>query len=126
MLVVDAVGDEQLAEELNRAGVDGVRFATLRFTPTYSTFKDKECQGVGLVLTGREQLPSVDLGIVLALTLQRLYPNDFALGKINSLLQRPETIEAIRAGKSLAEIKQSWADELELFKKRREPYLLYR
>ena len=46
------------------------------------------------------------VGIVLALTLQRLYPNDFALEKVQRLLQHQPTIDAIKAGKTLAEIKQ--------------------
>ena len=33
---------------------------------------------------------------------------------------------AIKAGKSLAEIKQSWSADLEKFKNRREQYLLYK
>ena len=68
----------------------------------------------------------MDIGLVLALTLQRLYPKDFALEKISHLLQDPATIEAIKAGKSIAEIKQTWAAEIDAFKKRRAQYLLYK
>lgn len=120
------VDAERLAAELNAAGLPGVRFNPTHYTPTYSTFKDKPCSGVNLGLVDREHLPSVDLGIQLALTLQKLYPKDFALDKLNSLLQHPPTIQAIRAGKSLQEIKQAWAAELDAFKKRREAYLLYK
>jgi uncharacterized protein YbbC (DUF1343 family) len=70
-------------------------------------------------------LQSVDAGILIAQTLQRLYPKDFALAKVDRLLQERETIEAIKAGKPLGEIKQRWAVELEAFKKRRAQYLLY-
>ena len=68
----------------------------------------------------------LELGIVLALTLQRLYPNDFALEKVQRLLQHQPTLDAIKAGKTLAEIKQLWATDLEEFKKRREKFLIYR
>jgi uncharacterized protein YbbC (DUF1343 family) len=115
----------QLAKELTGAGLPGIRFIPVRFTPTYSTFKEKACAGVAFVITDRDKLNAVDLGLELALTLQRVYPNDFALTKVNTLLQHTTTIEAIKAGKSLAEIKQAWAAELAAFKKRREPFLLY-
>jgi len=119
------IDDVRLAAELARANLPGVRFVPMRFTPTYSTLKGQPCAGVGFVITDREKLNAVDVGLTLALVLQRLYPNDFALAKLNTLLLRPATIEDIRAGKSLAEIKQTWAAELAEFKKRRAPFLLY-
>src|SRR5438034_98093 len=115
-----------LAVELNRAGLPGVRFVPIRFTPKASVFKDKQCGGVSIVVTDRDALKAVDVGIVLALTLQRLYPNDFALEKVQRLLQHQPTIDAIKVGKTLAEIKQLWATDLEEFKKRREKFLIYR
>jgi uncharacterized protein YbbC (DUF1343 family) len=120
------IDDVTLATDLNRAGLPGVRFVPVRFTPTASTFKDKECGGVALIITDRHRLNSVDLGLALALTLQRLNPDDFALGKLQALLQDRSTVEAVRAGKPLAEIRQAWADDLEAFKKRRAQYLLYK
>jgi hypothetical protein len=63
--------------------------------------------------------------MVLALTLQRLYPGQFALPKLNTLLQHPATMESIKAGRSHVEIKKSWAEELAAFQKRRRRFLLY-
>ena len=120
------VDDVRLAAELNRAGLPGVRFVPIRFSPKASVFKDKPCGGVSIVVTDRDALKAVDVGIVLALTLQRLYPNDFALEKVQRLLQHQPTLDAIKAGKTLAEIKQLWATDLEEFKKRREKFLIYR
>jgi uncharacterized protein YbbC (DUF1343 family) len=103
-----------------------VRFVPIRFTPGASTFKGKPCGGVYIVLTERERFQAVDAGITIALTLQRLYPKDFALDKINTLLQHAETIAAIKAGKAPAEIKQSWSVALAEFKNRRQPFLIYK
>jgi uncharacterized protein YbbC (DUF1343 family) len=119
------IHDVPLAKELTRAELPGIRFVAVRFTPTYSTFKDKPCAGVAFVITDRDKLNAVDLGLELALTLQRLYPDDFALAKVNTLLQHTTTIDAIKAGKTRGEIKQAWAAELAAFKKRRKPFLLY-
>jgi len=120
------VDDLVLASELNQARLAGVRFVPIRFTPTYSTFKDQECAGAAIVITDRDKLQSVDLGIVIALTFQRLYPKDYALDKTKSLLREPATLEAIRNGASLASIKKEWSGDLEQFKKRRKNFLLYK
>jgi uncharacterized protein YbbC (DUF1343 family) len=119
------IDDVKLAAELNRAGLSGVSFFPIRFTPTYSTFKDQPCAGVAMSVTQRDRLATVDVGILIALTLERLYPKEFALAKVNRLLQDNGAIEAIKAGKSLAEIKQPWTADLDAFKKRRVQFLLY-
>ncbi|HEY2951363.1 MAG TPA: exo-beta-N-acetylmuramidase NamZ domain-containing protein [Verrucomicrobiae bacterium] len=120
------IDDVQLAAELNGAGLPGLRFVPVRYTPTASTFKEKPCGGVAMVVVDRERLQSVDVGLVIALTLQRLYPKDYALDKISHLLLHRETLEAIRACKSLSDIKQTWAADLAEFNQRREKYLLYK
>ena len=125
LIAAPYINDVRLARELTDARLPGVSFLPLRVTPTYSTFKDKPCAGVAFVIHDRDQLDAVDLGLTVALILQRLYPNDFALKKLNTLLQHEPTLEAIKAGKPLAEIKQVWSAELADFKKRRRPFLLY-
>jgi uncharacterized protein YbbC (DUF1343 family) len=120
------IDDLDAAEQLNRAGLPGITFVPIRFTPTASTFKDKACGGVSMLVTDRNRLKPVDLGITIGLVLQRLYPNDYAINKPINLLTSKPTLEAIKRGDSLIAIKQSWAADLEAFKKRREPFLLYK
>ena len=119
------VKDRALAAELNRAGLPGIRFVPIRFTPTASTFKDRKCGGVYMVVTDREACPVVDVGIVLALTLQRLHGAEFALNKLSPLLQHPATLEASHAGRTLSEIKALWGTDLGEFMARRGSFLLY-
>ena len=120
------IDDMLLAAELNKAGLPGVRFLPIRITPTYSTFKDKECGGAVIIITDRDKLDAVDVGITIALTLRRLYPNEYALDKISHLLRHAPTQAAIQAGRPLKEIKESWAAELREFKKRRAAFLIYK
>lgn len=120
------IDDVKLAAELNRAWLPGVRFVPLRFTPAASTFKDKACGGVAIIVTDRDRLRAVDTGIALAKVLHEHYPEQFALEKVNTLLQHRSSIESIKSGQSLATIKQAWVTDLEEFKKRREKYLLYK
>lgn len=120
------IDDIQVAEELNRAGLPGITFVPVRFTPTASTFKDKPCSGASMFITDRRRLNAIDVGITIGLVLQRLYPNDYALNKPINLLTSKPVLEAMKRGDSLIAIKQSWASDLEIFKKRRQQYLIYR
>jgi len=120
------VDAEKLAAELNGAGLDGVRFTAASFTPDASVFKNQRCSGVSIVLTDRNRFNSVDTGITAALILQRLNAPDFALDKFNTLLRSSETVDAIRAQKSLSDIKAAWEPALEEFKTRRAKYLIYK
>lgn len=120
------IDDLVFTAELNKFDLPGVRFVPVRFTPTYSTFVDKECGGASIVILDRDKLASVDVGLAIALTAQRLYPKDYALDKVQPLLRDQKIIAAIKAGTPLASIKKSWATELDQFKKRRARYLIYK
>jgi uncharacterized protein YbbC (DUF1343 family) len=119
------IDDVSFAASLNRAGLDGLRFVPMRFTPSASTFKGKACGGAAMIVTDRERCRPVEVGLAIALVTQRLYPREFALEEVQRLLQQRQTVEAIKAGKTIEEIKRSWAAELDDFKKRRAKYLLY-
>jgi uncharacterized protein YbbC (DUF1343 family)/CubicO group peptidase (beta-lactamase class C family) len=119
------IDDLKFTVELNRFGLAGVRFVPVRFTPTASTFKDKPCGGASIVVTDREKLQAVDFGLAIGLAAQKLYPKDFALQKVQTLLQHSNTLQSIKAGKPISQIKAAWDDELTEFKRRRQKYLLY-
>jgi uncharacterized protein YbbC (DUF1343 family) len=120
------IDDLALAAELNKAQLPGVRFVPIRFTPTYSTFKDRECGGAAIVITDRDKLQAVDVGFAIALAVQRLYPKEYALDKVQPLLRDKALVEAIKTGETLASLKQRWASDLEQFMQRRARYLLYK
>ena len=113
------------AAEMNRAGLAGVRFEPVTFTPTASVFAGKECRGVRFVLTDRVAFRASELGVALAVILHRLAPGELHLERLERLLVNPEILTAIRAGRSLAEIQKLWMPDLKQFEERRRPYLLY-
>jgi uncharacterized protein YbbC (DUF1343 family) len=57
--------------------------------------------------------------------LYRIYPDDLPIDKMAHLLLHPPTMEAIKAGKPLKEIRAGWQKELDEFQKRRAKYLIY-
>jgi uncharacterized protein YbbC (DUF1343 family)/CubicO group peptidase (beta-lactamase class C family) len=120
------VDDLKLAAELNRAGLTGVRFVPVRFTPNNREFKGQLCKGVNIILTDRDKCDVVDVGITIALKLQELYPEKFGLEKFDRLLVHKPTVDAIREGKALSSIKAEWQTDLERFRQRREKYLFYK
>jgi len=67
----------------------------------------------------------VDVGLQLAKTLYRLYPNDFDPEKMSNLLRHTPTIEAIKGDKSLRQIRENWRGEIDDFLKIRAKYLMY-
>lgn len=119
------VDDLRLSHELNKLGLPGLRFVPVRFKPTASVFKDESCGGVQLIITDRETLKPVAAGVAIAVTFQKLYPKEFALTKVNTLLNHTKLLEQIREGKDWRLITESWAKEAAAFTKRRESVLMY-
>jgi uncharacterized protein YbbC (DUF1343 family)/CubicO group peptidase (beta-lactamase class C family) len=114
-----------LARTLTAMSLPGIRFEAVEFTPASSNFAKQHCGGVRLLITDRNALRPVAMGVALALALHRLYPSEFALDKVEPLLRDPATLEAIRADKPLSEIVAMWRDDEAAFAARRAKYLLY-
>jgi uncharacterized protein YbbC (DUF1343 family) len=113
------------AAALNAAGVPGVRFIPIRFTPTRSVFEGESCGGVNLLVTDRDALDSVRAGLALAIELRRSYPGEWRPGKLLTLLANQAAYDAILAGGKYAEIAARWQADLDEFAARRARVLLY-
>ena len=128
------IDGQKLAAKLNARKIPGVRFDAVKFTPAMDfypgpaaslKYKDKECGGVRAILTDRARCPVLDIGVELALAVHGLYPDKFKVEEMGRLLGDDETLNAIKAGESLAQIKARWAAGLAKFDARRKPALLY-
>jgi uncharacterized protein YbbC (DUF1343 family)/CubicO group peptidase (beta-lactamase class C family) len=116
----------ELADYLNRRFVPGVRFVPVRFTPREGLHKGVACEGAALVITDRWALNSMLMGMEIAAALWKLYPADFKLEKIITLVGNAATLDRLKKGDPPDRIVNDWADDLETFKKMRAKYLLYR
>ena len=116
----------QLAETLNARAIPGVRFYPVRFTPLSSKYAKEECQGVFLVVTDRQALRPVRLGVELASALNRLYGSKFELESAERLFGSHEGLARIRAGEDPAVIASSWGAAEGRWRLLRAKYLLYR
>ena len=116
---------KELAEYLNGRKIQGVRFIPVNFIPKSNRFENQLCHGIQIVLTDRQALDSPALGVEIASTLYRLYPNDFHLDKTLRLIGSREVLDAIKDGQDPNSIVQNWQAPLEQFLKIRSKYLLY-
>jgi uncharacterized protein YbbC (DUF1343 family)/CubicO group peptidase (beta-lactamase class C family) len=115
----------QLAAYLNARLIAGVRFIPTEFTPTSNTYAGKLCGGVQIVVVNRETLDAPELGMELAVALRKLFPGDFDLLKMNTLLANQSAFLALQAGQDPRRIAEDWRDGIERFLVVRTKYLLY-
>lgn len=114
-----------LAHYLNERQMSGVRFVPVNFTPSASVYADQQCSGINLIVTDRDALDSPELGLELASALQKLYPAQFKITGVDTLMVNKSSLAAIAAGVDPRMIAESWQDEIEQFEKTRTKYLIY-
>ena len=114
-----------LARELDRAGLPGLRVYPVTFTPDSSRFAGQLCHGVFFVVTDRDALRPVRLGLEVAAALHRLHGNAFELDAVARLFGSRAMLARIRAGDPTWEIAAGWDDGAAAWRRLSAPYLLY-
>jgi len=115
-----------LAEYLNRRMLPSVRFVAVEFTPQKPyPYGGEVCHGVQIVVTDRNVLDGPELGIEMAAALHRLYPQQFALDKINTLLANGQVLGELESGDDPERIAEGWRPGVEKFEQERAKALLY-
>ena len=119
------IAPRALAGALNAEGLPGVRFVPFWFTPKASVFSGEACGGVQILITDRDRLNAVQVGLTLAVVLRRLYPDDWQPDKLRTLLVSARAQEALTAGASYADMADGWAGALSGFEARARAMWLY-
>jgi uncharacterized protein YbbC (DUF1343 family) len=114
-----------LATALRAAELPGVAFVPVVFTPTASKFRSERCSGVHVLVTDWKTFQPVRTGLHVACALRRLFGDKWDTKKLDWLLKHPPTRDAILAGTPAEAIVATWQQELDLFRLRRKPFLLY-
>jgi uncharacterized protein YbbC (DUF1343 family) len=115
----------KLAAALARQDLRGVRFVPLQHTPTFSTHKDKVCDGVQILVDDWSRFQPLRTGLAIACELRRLYPDDWKVERYDTLLSNRATFESLKKGGTWQELEKGWQSELAKFEERRKQYLLY-
>jgi len=116
---------KELASYLNARNIGGVRFVPTSFTPTAGPYARRECFGVNILVTNREQLDAPQLGLELVAALHKLYPLGYDLAHMNGLLLNKADFTAVEAGEDPNRIREGEREKLEQFLLLRTKYLLY-
>jgi len=115
-----------LAAALNARAVPGIRFYPVSFTPAAGAkLGGQVCNGVFVIVTDRERLRPVRVGLEMASALSRLYGAQFRLEDAALLFGSKAMLERVRAGEDPAAIAASWIADEAKWRATRAKYLLY-
>jgi uncharacterized protein YbbC (DUF1343 family) len=115
----------EFAAFLNRRAIPGVRFEPEKFTPDSGLYKGELCEGLRLVLTDRDRLQAMRLGIEIASALGKLYPGKFDTAKMIELVGNAQAVRKLVEGGDPSAIEAGWTKDVEAFRRIRMRYLLY-
>lgn len=120
-----------LARRLNALHLPGVYFRATRFKPYYSVFKGEMCYGVQIHIVDAKAFHPFETGLYMLKFLYDLYPqhspfvNEKRLSSFHKTAGSDQIYSDVLEGKSIAEMRAGWKDELKEFLKIRKKYLLY-
>lgn len=117
---------EALTTKLRAMSVPGVTFEPTRFLPQSSMYRGKDCTGIRIRVTDRAHYEPVRTAISIAIALREIHPRTWEFEHVDRLLQSKAAMDAIRDGRSIADIEATWTSDLARWKTRREQFLLYR
>jgi uncharacterized protein YbbC (DUF1343 family)/CubicO group peptidase (beta-lactamase class C family) len=120
------INSRKLAQTLNARFLPGIRFVPVDFTPQAPyPYGNQLCHGIELIVTDRNVLDTPELGLEIASALHKLYPDQYELSRIDTLLANREVLEALISGRDPQRIAEDWQESLRNFEIQRKPYLLY-
>ena len=119
---------ERLSRVLNEKHLAGVRFRPVHFTPTFSKYEGKPCNGVEVHVMDRDAFNPVVVGLTVIATIHDLYPRQFAFNAsdFDRLVGNDWVRQDIEKGVPVSEMQRRWKADLSQFEKVRQKYLLYK
>jgi uncharacterized protein YbbC (DUF1343 family) len=120
------IKSEELLAELKRRSISGVTFEAKTFTPKTGPYAGEKCEGVGLTVADRDGFRSMLMGLEIAEALHKLYPQQFQIAKMITLLGSQSTVERLGRGDDPKAIVAVWDSDLAKFRAMRAKYLIYR
>ena len=113
------------AQALAEAGLEGVEFVPLYFTPDSDKLEGEKCGGVHILVDNMKKIHSVKLGLTLVSVLHRLYPDQFELDKVLIILGNARAMQILESGEGPMEVLEETRTEIERFLVRRKHALIY-
>lgn len=119
------INAQNYADQLNAAGLAGVQFKPMMFTPTTSNFAGQLCGGVQVVVTNRDTLDPLRMGLVMLKTAYTMYPTQTTITSYAATLMATPSLDSRLRTESVDSIMSGWTSTYSQFMTLRAKYLLY-
>lgn len=128
------VDGSRWAERLNAAGLPGVSFEAVTFTPraipnvtNNPKYRDQECFGISIRVSDRDRFEPVRSGVQILAAAKELFADSlrWRVSSVDRLAGTAQLRLKLDAGVAPEAIVESWRDEVRQFLEMRKPYLLY-
>jgi uncharacterized protein YbbC (DUF1343 family) len=131
------IDSEKLCRKLNSDRLPGVFFRPAAFEPTFDKWRGELCHGAQIHVLEARKYRSVAVAVAVLHTILHEYPREFRFREppyeyeeqklpFDILAGGPRLREDLASPASWRDIVRGWEPELKAFRKRREPFLLYR
>ncbi|MCU1324081.1 MAG: sodium solute transporter superfamily [Acidobacteriaceae bacterium] len=118
-----------LAAYLTARHIPSVTFTPTTFAvaedPNHYPGHGQTLSGIAFTVTDRNALDTPEFGIEILSALHHLYPARFNLARASTLVASVNVMQSLNNNEDPRKIAAAWTTELNDFKKRRQPYLLY-
>lgn len=125
MMGAPFVDGKAWADALNARNLPGVKFEPITFTPDSRRYKGEKCGGVTVIVTDRDKLKAVEMGVHMLQTVAQLYPDKVKITDYADRLMATPDLRHRILKEDVGSIVKSWQPGLEKFKALRAKHLLY-
>jgi len=130
------LNQKRLLEDLKGAGLEGVSFRPVTYEPAFDKYKGEPCLGFQLHITDMERFKPYRMGLALLQAFGRTHPDRFRWLDppyeyereklpIDILIGSDTVRRRIEQGQDFNLIESGWEQDLQGFRAKREPCLLY-
>lgn len=118
----------ELAKEMNKMALPGVRFREAWFTPTFSKYRGELCGGIQIHVIDRNLFQPVKTSLLLIQTIKKIYPEkfEFHAAYFDKLMGSDEVRKYLESRNDLQSLFDRWDEELKAFEVQRQSFLLYK
>ena len=120
------INGDAVAAALNNRHLAGLHFVNQPFIPVTGLYSGQRCGGVGVRITDRQAVRSMQMGMEIAAVLKKLYPDKFDTTKLIQLVGNDKTIQELQDVVPAEQIVAGWQPDLQNFDAMRKKYFLYK
>jgi len=130
------LNQKKFLEEMKKPGLDGVTFRPVTYEPAFDKYMGQPCSGFQIHITDKEGFKPYRMGLTLLQALGLTHPERFRWLDppyeyereklpIDILIGSGTVRRRVEQGQNLDEIESDWEQQLQKYRERREPGLLY-